>query len=43
MDLALPGVALAHELYVSARAQGYGQKGTHALALSLARLSAIEL
>jgi 3-hydroxyisobutyrate dehydrogenase len=43
MDLALPGTALARELYVAARAQGYGQKGTQALALVLARLSNVEL
>lgn len=39
MDLALPGTALAAQLYRAARAQGYGQKGTHALAAVLARLS----
>jgi 3-hydroxyisobutyrate dehydrogenase len=39
MDLALPGTALANQLYRAARAQGYGQKGTHALAAVLARLS----
>ena len=39
MDVALPGAALAAQLYRAARAQGYGQKGTHALAAVLARLS----
>jgi 3-hydroxyisobutyrate dehydrogenase len=39
MNLALPGLALAEQLYVGARAQGLGQRGTHALLLSLARLS----
>jgi 3-hydroxyisobutyrate dehydrogenase len=43
MDLALPGLALAAQLYRAARAQGYGEKGTHALAPVLARLSAVEL
>ena len=42
MDLALPGLALAEQLYVSARAHGLGQRGTHALLLALADLSAVE-
>ena len=39
LDLALPGLALAHELYLALRAQGGGRKGTQALLLALARLS----
>jgi 3-hydroxyisobutyrate dehydrogenase len=39
MNLALPGLALAEQLYVAARAQGYGGKGTHALIAPLAKLS----
>jgi 3-hydroxyisobutyrate dehydrogenase len=39
MDLALPGLALAEQLYVSARAQGLGQKGTQALLVALRTLS----
>jgi 3-hydroxyisobutyrate dehydrogenase len=39
MNLSLPGTALAEQLYVAARAQGLGQRGTHALVLALARLS----
>lgn len=39
MNLSLPGTALAEQFYVAARSQGLGQKGTHALALALARLS----
>jgi 3-hydroxyisobutyrate dehydrogenase len=39
MNLALPGLALAHELYLALRAQGGGRKGTQALILALARLS----
>ena len=31
MNLALPGLALAHELYLALRAQGGGRKGTQAL------------
>lgn len=41
LDLALPGLALAHELYLALRAQGGGRKGTQALLLALARLSNI--
>ena len=40
MNLALPGLALAEQLYVAAAAQGRGQRGTHALLLALAELSA---
>ena len=39
LNLALPGLALAHELYLALRAQGGGRKGTQALLLALARLS----
>jgi len=39
LDLALPGLALAHELYLALRAQGGGRQGTQALLLALARLS----
>jgi hypothetical protein len=42
MNLALPGLALAHELYLALRAQGHGRKGTQALLLALARVSDIE-
>jgi 3-hydroxyisobutyrate dehydrogenase len=42
LDLALPGLALAHELYLALRAQGGGRKGTQALVLALARLSDVE-
>jgi 3-hydroxyisobutyrate dehydrogenase len=42
MRLAVPGLALAEQLYVALSAQGYGRKGTHALVLALARLSDIE-
>jgi 3-hydroxyisobutyrate dehydrogenase len=41
MDLSLPGLALAHQLYVAVKAQGYGRNGTHALELALAQLSGI--
>jgi 3-hydroxyisobutyrate dehydrogenase len=42
MGLDLPGTALAEELYEAAREQGYGQKGTHALIVPLARRSGID-
>jgi 3-hydroxyisobutyrate dehydrogenase len=42
LNLALPGLALAHELYLALRAQGHGAKGTQALLLALARVSDIE-
>jgi 3-hydroxyisobutyrate dehydrogenase len=41
MNLALPGLALASQLYNAVQAQGYGRKGTQALMLALERLSAI--
>jgi 3-hydroxyisobutyrate dehydrogenase len=41
MDLALPGLALAEQLYVATRAHGLGQRGTHALLLALADLSCV--
>jgi 3-hydroxyisobutyrate dehydrogenase len=42
MGLSLPGLALAEQLYRAVAAQGYERKGTHALMLALAHLSAIE-
>jgi len=42
MNLALPGMALAEQLYQALAAQGHSKKGTHALMLALARLSAID-
>lgn len=39
MKLALPGLALAEELYLAVAAQGYERQGTHALMLALAHLS----
>jgi len=42
MGLAVPGLALAHQLYVALAAQGHGRKGTHALQLALASLSGID-
>jgi len=42
MRLSLPGLALVEQLYLALAAQGDGRKGTHALVLALARLSAVE-
>ncbi len=42
MGLAMPGLALAHQLYLALAAQGHGRDGTHALELALASLSGIE-
>jgi len=39
MNLCLPGLGLAKQLYEAVRAQGYGRKGTHALMLALEALS----
>ena len=41
MRLSLPGLALVEQLYLALVAQGDGRKGTHALVLALARLSAV--
>jgi 3-hydroxyisobutyrate dehydrogenase len=41
MNLSLPGLALAEQLYLAVQAQGYGRKGTHALMLALEHLSGI--
>ncbi|MDR3632467.1 MAG: NAD(P)-dependent oxidoreductase [Isosphaeraceae bacterium] len=42
MSLALPGLALAEQLYRAVEAQGHGRDGTHALMLALARLSNVD-
>lgn len=42
MKLSLPGLALAHQLYVALQAQGGGRNGTQALLLALASLSDID-
>jgi 3-hydroxyisobutyrate dehydrogenase len=41
LGLALPGLALVHELYVAAKAQGHGRLGTHALMLALEQMAGI--
>jgi 3-hydroxyisobutyrate dehydrogenase len=42
MNLCLPGLALAKQLYESVRALGYGRKGTHALMLALEGMSNVK-
>ncbi len=42
MNLSLPGLALAKQLYESVRAIGYGRKGTHALMLALEAMSGVK-
>jgi 3-hydroxyisobutyrate dehydrogenase len=42
MNLSLPGLALAEQLYRAVAAQGLARKGTQALLLALAKLSAVD-
>ncbi|MCI0492054.1 MAG: NAD(P)-dependent oxidoreductase [Planctomycetes bacterium] len=42
MRLALPGLALAEQLYQAVAAQGHARNGTHALLLALANMSGID-
>jgi 3-hydroxyisobutyrate dehydrogenase len=42
MGLALPGLALAEQLYVALAAQGHGRAGTQSLILALASLSDVD-
>jgi 3-hydroxyisobutyrate dehydrogenase len=42
MGLSMPGLALAHQLYVALKAQGHGRHGTHSLMLALAALSNVD-
>jgi 3-hydroxyisobutyrate dehydrogenase len=41
MNIALPGLALAKQLYAALQAQGYGRKGTQALLLALETLNGV--
>jgi 3-hydroxyisobutyrate dehydrogenase len=41
MSLAMPGLALVHQLYTALAAQGHGRRGTQALVLALERISNI--
>ena len=42
LGLALPGLALAEQLYQTTIAHGHARDGTHALMLSLAKMSGVE-
>jgi 3-hydroxyisobutyrate dehydrogenase len=42
MNLSLPGLALAEQLYLSVRALGHGRDGTQALMLGLAAMAGVE-
>jgi 3-hydroxyisobutyrate dehydrogenase len=42
LQLALPGLALARQLYAAVVAQGHARAGTHALQLALASLSGVD-
>lgn len=39
MNISLPGLALANQMYIALQSQGYGKKGTQALILALESLS----
>jgi 3-hydroxyisobutyrate dehydrogenase len=42
MELSVPGLALAEQLYVAVAAQGHGRKGTHSLMLALSQISGFD-
>jgi 3-hydroxyisobutyrate dehydrogenase len=42
MGLAMPGLALAEQLYQAVAAQGHARKGTHSLMLALAHISGFD-
>ncbi|MFO0969155.1 MAG: NAD(P)-dependent oxidoreductase [Gemmataceae bacterium] len=42
MGLVMPGLALAHQLYLAVQAEGWGRKGTHALMLALEHIANIK-
>ncbi|MEJ7593195.1 MAG: NAD(P)-dependent oxidoreductase [Planctomycetaceae bacterium] len=42
MGLSMPGLALAQQLYLAVKAQGFGRNGTHALMLALSQLSGVD-
>lgn len=43
MGIALPGLALVHQLYLAVQARGGGKNGTQALILALEQLSGVEV
>ena len=42
MGLSMPGLALAQQLYLAVKAQGFGRNGTHALMLALSQMSGVD-
>ena len=42
MGLSMPGLALAHQLYLSLQALGHGRDGTQALQLALAAMADVD-
>ncbi len=42
LGLSMPGLALAHQLYLSLAAQGHARDGTHALELALATMAGVD-
>jgi 3-hydroxyisobutyrate dehydrogenase len=42
MNLSMPGLALANQLYLAVQANGFGKKGTHALMLALEQLANVK-
>ncbi|MBI3838682.1 MAG: NAD(P)-dependent oxidoreductase [Planctomycetia bacterium] len=42
LGLSMPGLALAHQLYISLSARGHGRDGTHALELALASMAGMD-
>jgi len=42
MGLSMPGLALAHQLYLALKAQGHARDGTHALMLALTAMSNVD-
>jgi len=42
MNLCMPGLSMAHQLYLALQAQGHGRDGTHALQLALASISNVD-
>lgn len=42
MNISMPGLALAHQLYLALKAQGYARKGTQALMMALEHISNVK-
>ena len=42
MNLCLPGLALAHQLYIAVKAQGHEKMGTQALLLAMEQMNGLE-